>query len=178
MSTLGRKPTFTRLAAFQMLENRRLYGGTTCCADDFIELMVQAGELSQPCSRATMARLLNGSLFPDLRVFVPDGKGGFEEGLEPYDYDSLPRRPNGRPPKPERVRNDGTLRPRYTAGQKQLVDEFTRIAGETAANTGELVARRYGEILSKELAALRASHEALQVEVASLKAAQSGGRPA
>lgn len=181
MSSLGRKPVFTRLSAFQMLENRRLYGGNDICADDFIELMVASGELAKPCSSATMSRLLNGSLFPDLHVFVPDGKGGFEEGMDPYDYVSLPRRPNGRPAKSDRIRPDGTLRPRYTASQKKMVDDFTRISGETAANAAELVSRTYGDGLGREIETLKAAvttlkqmHEALKAEVVALKA----GRPA
>lgn len=187
-TALGRKPVFTRLQAFQMLENRKLYGGTSATSEQFIDEMVASGEMARPCSRATMARLLNGSLFPDLCVFESDGKGGFVEGADRYDYSSVPRRPNGRPPKEENVRDDGSIRPKYTVSQKKMLDDFAQIAEKRAVNAGEYLIRTYLEKVWKQYEALRASHEALQIshealqishgalqaEVVALKA----GRPA
>lgn len=170
-SRAGRKPVFTRLSAFQMLENRRLYGGNSLTAEQFINEMVASGEMAKPCSRVTMARLLNGTLFPDLHNFVPDGKGGFEEGDEPYDYDNLPRRANGRPPRPERVRDDGSLRPKYTVNQKKILVDMAEIAEKRGANAGEHIVRTNLERVWRELETLRA-------EIAALRAAQNAGRPA
>lgn len=147
----GRRPTFTRLSAFQMLENRRLYGAEKrITAAEFIELMVKEGELKEKCSVATMQRLLNGRMFPDLCKFDAGGK----ETTLPYDYEGLPKCTRGQPPKEERLNSDGSLKPNFSKLSQKLLDEIDRRVEAKAATAAELICSQYLEGLNKRVAAL------------------------
>lgn len=147
---LGRKPAFTRFEAFQMLENRKLFRGDRCTVDQFIEQMLAAGEIKSEVSRATMHRLLSGSMYPDLRVFLPDGT----ETDEPYKYEDVPKCAPGQAPKPERLFPDGAQRPRLTIGQKKLIAEIKLQTEAYVATQTEMMVQGYLAGVNRRLAQL------------------------
>jgi hypothetical protein len=139
LNRLGRKPVFTRYTGFQMLENRKLFGEDRLTVDQFIEQMVIAGELKEPCARATMHRLLSGQMFPDLHTFTKDGT----ETEELYDYAKIPMCPSGRAPKPDREEVLASIKPRLTKGQQKLVDEIKRQTEAHMATQLQLMMQRF-----------------------------------
>lgn len=115
-SNIGRKPSFTRFKAFELLEFRKSCDATTSI-DQFINLATREGVIDDDVSHATMQRLLSGAMFPDLKTYTADG----EPTLDPYDYSQVPRRALGQLPKQKNLLEDGLLKPRLTKAQKRLL---------------------------------------------------------